>query len=345
MQPVILGDDRHRSHDPPFELNAGQRVSPVWERPARIEAIAGALRAAGYRIAEPEPCADEVLTTVHDPAMVEFARDGYARWVEAGGPEVMIPDTFPSPADLRHGRCPTSPLGAAGWWCTDTATPVVAGTYAAARAGVDLAVTGADLLLGGTQVVYALTRPPGHHAGSDFYGGFCLLNPAAIAARRLAEHGPVAVLDLDVHHGNGTQDIFWRDAQVLVVSIHGDTDQLYPFFSGSAEERGQGPGLGATRNLPLPAGTTDDPYLRTLHTAVEVVQDHDPLAVVVSLGFDTSSADPIGSLALSAGAYPRIGRVLRDLDRPLLLVQEGGYAIDRLGDHATAVLDGLTEPT
>ncbi len=345
MQPVILGDDRHRSHDPPFELNAGQHVAPVWEQPARIDAIAGALRAAGYRIAAPEPCDDEVLTTVHAAAMVDFARHGYAQWLEAGGPEVMIPDTFPPPAALRHGRCPTSPLGAAGWWCTDTATPIVAGTYAAARAGVDLAVTGADLLVGGTEAVYALTRPPGHHAGPDSYGGFCLFNPAAIAARRLSEHGPVAVLDLDVHHGNGTQDIFWRDGQVLVVSLHGDPDHLYPFFSGRAEERGEGPGHGATHNLPLPAGTADEAYLRVLHTAAEVIHDHGPLAVVVSLGFDTSSADPIGSMALSTDAYLRIGRLLRDLGRPLLLIQEGGYAIDRLGDYATAVLDGLTEPT
>lgn len=335
--PVVV-DDAHEGHDPGYELNAGRRVEPRHERPARAEAIRGALAVAGHPALPARRHGDAPLTAVHDPGLVAFLRDGYDAWRAAGGPEVMLPDTFPSPRWARGGRATASPTGQLGWWCFDTATPLVAGSYAAGRAAVDVALTAAGLVAGGTPAVYGLTRPPGHHAGPDYFGGFCLFNHAAVAARSLTAGGRVAVLDVDVHHGNGTQDVFYADPEVLYVSVHGDPDHLFPFFSGFSEELGEGPGRGTTRNLPLGPGTEDAAYLAALTVACELITDFDPASVVVSLGFDGSVHDPLGSLALTRDGYAELGMLVAALDRPTLLVQEGGYAVEHLGELATTVL-------
>jgi acetoin utilization deacetylase AcuC-like enzyme len=338
---VIVTDPAHRGHDPAYELNAGRLVSPRHERPARLDAIEAALTAAGLPRRGATPADEATITAVHDAGLLAFLRDGYDAWRAAGGPEVMLPDTFRSPRWAGGGRPSASPLAAPGWWCVDTATPIVAGSYAAARAAVDVALTAAELLTDGTPITYGLTRPPGHHAGPDYLGGFCLLNHAAVAARELSRFGRVAVLDVDVHHGNGTQDVFWRDPDVLYVSLHAHPDHLFPFFSGFAEERGEGPGRGTTCNLPLAAGTSDEGYLDALRIAAEVVEDFDPTAVVVSLGLDAADADPIGSLALTGDGFERLGRTIAALDRPTVLLQEGGYALERLGELTLRVLSGL----
>ena len=339
--PVIV-DDTHQQHDPPFELNAGERVAPVYERPARVDAIRVALRAAGAIELAPTPADDAAVTAVHDAGMLSFLATGYDAWRAAGGPEVMIPDTFRSPAWGRGGRATRSPLGAAGWYCTDTATPIVAGSYAAARAAVDIACTAVDLVVAGAPAAYGLTRPPGHHAGRDYLGGFCLLNHAAIAARRLAgAGGRVAIIDVDVHHGNGTQDVFWEDPDVLYLSVHTDPDHQYPFFSGFTDELGAGAGQGTTRNLPLAPGTDDAGFLGAVEVMCELTTAFDPAAVVVSLGFDAAEADPLGQLAVTAAGYAGLGRLLGALDRPTVLLQEGGYALEAIGALAVATLDGL----
>jgi acetoin utilization deacetylase AcuC-like enzyme len=337
----VVADDRHRLHDPPFELNTGQRVSPVYERPARLDAIQAALVAEGHRPVPAGSHDDAALTAVHDPAMVAFLRDGHAAWRRAGGPETMIADTFRSPRWNRGGRPSASPIAQLGWWCFDTATPLVAGSYTAARAAVDVALTGADLVTAGAPVVYALTRPPGHHAGRDYFGGFCLFNHAAVAAHALTAGGRVTILDLDVHHGNGTQDLFWRDDAVQYVSLHGSPDHLYPYFSGFADERGDGPGRGTTLNVPLPRGTTDAAYLAALDRALDAVTTFDPATVVVSLGLDASEHDPIGTLGLTATGFRAAGERVGALGRPTLLLQEGGYALAHLGPLAAAVLAGV----
>jgi acetoin utilization deacetylase AcuC-like enzyme len=337
----VLVDGTHRHHDPPFELDRGQAVSPVWEHPGRIDTIRRAVVGEGHDLLPSVAHDDALLREVHDPAMVDFLRDGYRTWRDAGGPEVMIADTFRSPRWGGGGRPTASPFGQLGYWCFDTATPLVEGSYAAARAAVDLALTGADLVAEGTRSIYALTRPPGHHAGRDYFGGFCLFNHAAIAARRLTARGRVAILDLDVHHGNGTQDLFWRDGEVLYVSLHGSPDHLFPYFTGFADEGGEGPGRGTTRNLPLGEGTDDEAYLDALEVAADVVTSFDPASLVVSLGLDAAREDPIGSLALSPLAFAGMGRTVAALDRPTLVLQEGGYATDRLGELAVAFLAGL----
>jgi acetoin utilization deacetylase AcuC-like enzyme len=340
--PVVV-DDRHRQHDPPYELNAGRRVTPVHERPARLDAILDGLRAIGIEERAPGDHGDEVLDGVHDPAMVTYLREAYPAWRDAGGPEVMIADTFRSPRWAGGGRRPSSPLGALGWFCTDTATPVVAGSYVAARVAVDVACTAVDLVLDGADAAYGLTRPPGHHAGPDYFGGFCLLNHAAVAAQRLRAHGRVAIIDVDVHHGNGTQDVFWRDPQVLYLSVHTDPDHQYPYFSGYPDELGEGAGHGTTRNLPLPPGTGDDGVLAAVEVAGELADAFDPVAVVVSLGYDAAAADPLGQLAVTAAGYARLGALLGALDRPTVLLQEGGYALDHLGALAAGTLSAFVD--
>lgn len=209
---------------------------------------------------------------------------------------------------------------------------------------MDIALTAAEQLDNGIPVVYGLTRPPGHHAGADYFGGFCLFNHAAVAARSLTAGGRVAVLDIDVHHGNGTQDVFWDDDQVLYVSLHGDPDHLFPFFSGFSDEHGEGPGRGSTRNLPLGPGTTDAAYLDALTVACEVIDAFDPVSIVVSLGLDASEHDPLGSLSLTLAGYAAAGTMIAALGRPTLLLQEGGYAIEHLGELATTVLAAFPTP-
>jgi acetoin utilization deacetylase AcuC-like enzyme len=344
LQVPVVVDGTHRAHDPAYELNGGREVRPRHERPARVDAIEEALRVAGHPSLAARPFDDRALLAVHDPGMVAFLRDGYDAWRAAGGPEVMLPDTFRSPRWARGGRPSASPIGQLGWWCFDTATPLVAGSYAAGRAAVDIALTGAERLTSGSQAVYGLTRPPGHHAGTDYFGGFCLFNHAAVAARSLTPGGRVAVLDIDVHHGNGTQDVFWDDDQVLYVSLHGDPDHLFPFFSGFSDERGGTAGRGTTRNLPLGPGADDAAYLQALTVACELIDGFDPGSIVVSLGLDASEHDPLGSLALTREGYAAAGAMIASLDRPTLLLQEGGYALDHLGELAVTVLAPFAAP-
>jgi acetoin utilization deacetylase AcuC-like enzyme len=340
--PVVAGD-AHRGHDPPHEVNYGEIVRPVYERPERAERLRDALAAAGHPLVEPVPHGPGPVLAVHEPALVGFLEQAWPAWRAAGGPEALIPDTFALGRLARGGgRDPGRGIGRAGWYCFDTATPLVAGSFAAAAAAADVALTAADLVAGGEPAAYALCRPPGHHAGPGYYGGFCLLNNAAIAARRLAAGGRVAVVDVDFHHGNGTQDIFWEDAGVLYVSLHGDPARHYPFFTGAAEETGGGPGAGTTRNLPLPDGTGDDAYLAALAEALAVVDAFDPAAVVVSAGFDTFEGDPIGAFRVTTAGFGRIGAALAALGRPTVVVQEGGYAVEALGANAVALMRGMS---
>ena len=340
--PVVAGD-AHRGHDPPYEVNYGEVVRPVYERPERAERLRDALAAAGHPLVEPVAHGPEPVLAVHEPALVGFLEGAWPAWRAAGGPEVLIPDTFALGRLARGGgRDLGSGVGRPGWFCFDTATPLVAGSYTAAAAAADVALTAADLVAGGAPAAYALCRPPGHHAGPGYYGGFCLLNNAAIAARAAAAGGRVAVVVVDFHHGNGTQDIFWEDPEVLYVSLHGDPAGHYPFFTGAADETGAGPGAGTTRNLPLPDGTGDDAYLDALAEALAVVEAFDPATLVVSAGFDTFEGDPIGAFRVTTAGFARIGSALAALGRPTVVVQEGGYALDALGANAVALMRGMS---
>ena len=335
---IVVDNPAHRLHDGGMEMHRGGLV-PCYEMPSRADFILAALREAGHPVRAPDAFPDDALLAVHDEAFVAFLRGAWARWTAAGHDGFMLPSAFPARA-LRRDVVPDSIHGAMGWWGFDTSTPMVAGTWAAARGAADAAMTAASLLAAGERAAYALCRPPGHHAGRATYGGYCFLNNAALAVERLRAHGRsrVAVLVVDFHHGNGTQDIFWRRGDVLFVSIHGDPRTEYPWFLGHADERGEGDGAGTTLNLPLPRGTAWPAYERALGTALDAIAAFGAEALVVSLGVDTFEHDPISAFALGADCFPRLGARLAALGLPTVLVQEGGYAVAEVGHNVAAVV-------
>jgi acetoin utilization deacetylase AcuC-like enzyme len=349
--PLIASDD-HLGHAGLIELYAGKEI-PCFESPERATVIREALLATGeYVLEPPEPHGPDPIAAVHDLEVIDLVEgvwaDAIADGHDPGRP--LIPDTF----QLRAyaGRMPLDQLPARrhdrlGAYCFDTATPIVAGTAAAARAAVDIGLTALDRVLeGGARLAYGLCRPPGHHAGRNLIGGYCFFNNAAIVAESLLVRGAerVAILDVDFHHGNGTQQIFWERGEVLYVSLHGDPRGIYPYYSGYATERGAGAGEGTTLNLPLSPGTDGDGYLAALAEGLEAIRAFDPDApLVVSLGFDTYHADPICNLALQTRDYARVGAAIATLDVPVVALQEGGYAVDALGANAVAFLGGLRD--
>jgi acetoin utilization deacetylase AcuC-like enzyme len=343
----VFASDRHRLHDPEREIEASA-FQPPFEHPGRAEAIRRALAAdERFAIDEPSPLAGTaVIEAVHDRGLVRFLATAWAAYQRDVHPaHDVVPDVFAMPG-LRAGMAPAAePVGVGarlGWWCFETTTPLTAGTYDAALSAVDCAVAAADAVLGGAPIAYGLCRPPGHHATTSLYGGYCFFNNAAIAAAHVVTvtGGRVAVLDVDYHHGNGTQQIFYARDDVAFVSLHGDPARAYPYLTGHADETGAGPGRGATCNIPLPAGTDDDAYLAALDRALAAVEAVDPAFVVVSLGVDAYIGDPMCDLAVTTDGFGRIGAAIAGLGRPLVAVQEGGYADEALGANVRAFLLG-----
>jgi acetoin utilization deacetylase AcuC-like enzyme len=251
----------------------------------------------------------------------------------------MLPSAFPA-RDLRQDRVPAGLSARMGYYCFDPGTPIVEGTWEAAFASARCAWTAAAHVAEGARSAYALCRPPGHHASRSVYGGYCFLNNAALAAQHLRDRGSrrVAVLDVDAHHGNGTQAIFWDRDDVLFVSIHGTPDTEYPYFLGYADERGEGAGEGFTHNFPMSRETTWKEYGSTLDTALAVVAGFSPDALVVSLGVDTFAGDPISPFALRTEDFPLMGTRIASLRVPTVLIQEGGYAVSEIGVNVAGVL-------
>ncbi len=317
------------------------------ELPERVDRILAALD--GRPRLEAEPHDDDVLRRVHAPAFVDHLATVHAEWMagpydELVGQDRVVPYVFPTPA-MTQGMPPTRAAathGRAGEFGYDTMTLVGPGTWEAARAAVDCALTAADLVARGeSRTAYALCRPPGHHATRDGYGGSCYLNSSAIAAQALrdAGHGTVAVVDLDAHHGNGTQAIFWERGDVRYGSLHVDPAAgWFPHYFGHASETGSGEGVGATRNLPLAEGTGDEPWLEAVRELADFAGGAD--ALVVSLGVDAAADDPESPLQVSADGYHAAGRLLGSLGLPAVVVQEGGYHLDTLGGLVAAYLDG-----
>ncbi|MFP4054772.1 MAG: GNAT family N-acetyltransferase [Phycisphaerae bacterium] len=308
------------------------------ERPARVDTLRKALDRTGlFTPLTVRRFGLAPVHDVHDRAFVRFLRDTCGK---VRGRIPFYADTFPA---QRPRRKPKAALVQAGYYCTDSFTPLNAAAYQAARYAADVALTAADGLLQGRPVAYALCRPPGHHAGVDTCGGFCYLNNAAIAAHYLSGHGTVAVLDTDYHHGNGTQEIFYRRRDVRTVSIHGHPDFEYPYFSGFADERGEGEGLGYNHNIPLPAGTDDDRYLPALRRAIRPIREERPDFVVLCVGFDVLSGDPTATFDLTPLILGEIGKAIAALHRPILVVQEGGYRLRNLRRGAISLFNGLAE--
>ncbi|GMT96303.1 acetylpolyamine amidohydrolase AphB [Corallococcus caeni] len=329
----------HAGHDGGVELHRGQLV-PCYECPARVDFIEQALRAAGHHTwLPPRDFPLERLLNIHDAGFIEFLRTAYPRWRAEGRDGSMLPSGFPA-RGLRRDRVPSGIHGAMGYYAFDAGTPIVSGTWEAALASAHCAMTAAALVTEGARAAYALCRPPGHHAASGTYGGYCFLNNAALAAQGLRDAGKarVALLDVDYHHGNGTQEIFWERDDVLFISIHGTPDTEYPYFLGYADERGAGRGEGYTLNLPLQRGTDWAGYSAALATAREAIQAFRADALVVSLGVDTYDGDPISAFKLRKEHFPLLGGQLAGLGLPTVLVQEGGYAVEDIGHNVAAVL-------
>jgi len=347
----VVFSPAHLGHDVVTETVLGT-VIPANEVPERAERIRSTLEAdGGFSFVAPTEHGTGPILAVHEPGLLRFLEEAWpaARAQSIGRPS-LIADTYPSfrmfegmSAEAIASRPETGNAGGrAGWWGLDSANPLVAGTYVAARAAVDVALTAADLALGGEPAAYGLCRPPGHHAARSMAGGYCFLNNAAIAAEAIAQATGerVAILDLDYHHGNGTQQIFWRRGDVLYVSLHADPARQYPFFLGYADETGEGEGSGANLNLPLPAGTDDETYLAALDRGLAAIAETPGSVVVVSLGFDTYGHDPIGDFALTTAVYHECGRRVAALGRSLVILQEGGYHRPSLGANARAWLRG-----
>lgn len=334
-------DTRQWRHDPKHFMANGA-ILPNPEQPRRIEVLQAGAEAAGCVFAAPEDAGLAPIAALHSAEYLTFLQNIHARWrrIPGAGAEV-IPNIHPA---ARTDGYPKSAVGQAGYHQADTACPIAEGTWEAAYWSAQSAITGADLIGGGERGAYVLSRPPGHHAFGDLAGGFCFLNNSGIAAQRLLDAGlRPTILDIDVHHGNGTQGIFYDRDDVLTVSIHADPARFYPFFWGHAQERGAGRGLGANLNLPLARGTGDDDYLDTLAVALRQVTSFGTEVLVVALGLDASIDDPFQGLAITGDGFARIGAALARTGLPVLFVQEGGYLSDSLGNNLTRVLTGFQE--
>jgi len=345
----VVYSSEHLRHAPSFEVEDGKAVA-AYEVLERAETIRLALMAdGGFAFEAPAEHGTEPITAVHEPAMLAYLESAWRDWVAAGETAAeIIPDTFPLPA--YHERMdrpagPGHPRAQVATWVFDTSSAIVEGTYDAARSAVDVALTAADLVLGGERFAYGLCRPPGHHAARAMMGGYCYFNNAAIVADDLARRtgGRVAILDVDYHHGNGTQQIFYARGDVLYVSLHGDPARAYPYFSGFAEETGTGAGTGATLNLPLPEGCGGEEYLTHLDQALDAIDAFGDAPLVVSLGIDTYRLDPICDLALTTETYAEVGQRVAAFGRPTVVLQEGGYFVPDLGQNVRSWLRGLEE--
>ncbi len=342
--------DRHRLHAPGCGVWLGV-TSPGDEEPDRGDALRDSLDAAGAVRHGATAHGDAPVLAVHNPEMVEFLSRAHADWVAAGplddpGQPLVVPYVF-ALAQLTHGRSaprPTAIRAEVGLYAMDTMTPIGSGTYEAARAAAACAPTAADLVIAGAPAAYAAVRPPGHHAGPSFYGGSCYLNNAAIAAQHLRDSGAarVAIIDIDAHHGNGTQEVFWERADVWFGSVHVDPGAgWFPHFVGFAGERGAGDGAGTTFNAALPPGAGDDEWVRAVRSLASDAGGHRPEALVVSLGVDAAEGDPESPLRVTRSAYHEAGSSLAGVGVPTVFVQEGGYDIVALGDLVLAVLEGF----
>ncbi len=333
----------HRSHHS-IELDRG-RLVPSWEGPERADRIREAVIEARLGpIVEPDPLDRALLGRVHDPVYVEFLERAWDRWV-ADGYEAPGAMGIAWPGRRLGRRRPDDLLGQLGYHSFAADCSIVAGTWTAVASSAAVAQTAAQFVADGERTAFALCRPPGHHAMSDQFGGYCYLNNAAVAAQLLVEGGAdrVAILDLDHHHGNGTQDIFFARSDVAFCSLHADPSHRFPWFLGHADERGAGAGDGYSRNLPLPPGTGVDAWREALDAGLTWLGPLGIDALVVSLGVDTFVDDPISDFELATSDYPPVGRRLAGAGLPTVFVMEGGYATDALGPNVVGVLEGFLQ--
>ncbi|WP_428409769.1 GNAT family N-acetyltransferase [Hyphococcus sp.] len=325
--PVIV-NDKHDIHH--------IRERGYVEAPVRVKSILAELtKCAFFKETPAKNFPERWIKAVHDPKLADYIERACK---DAPEGKSVYPYVFP----VRNaGRMPKDRSVLAGYWCIDTFTPLNKNAYPAAREAVDCTLTAAEMVLDGAPAAYALVRPPGHHAEHKAFGGFCYFNNAAVAANYLSEYGRVAVLDVDYHHGNGTQDIFYERADVLTVSIHGDPSFAYPYFTGFKDETGRGEGAGFNLNLPLAETITADDHRKALHRALARIAEHDPAFLVIALGLDAAKGDPTGTWPYVASDFARMGEIIASAGLPTLFVQEGGYRVQNLGVNARRFFEGF----
>ncbi len=326
---LVYFSDAQQLHHPASFLFRG-RPKPNPETPARIEALLGTARARGHDLRHADTWDEGALRRAHTPDYLEFLDTAWTRWTSfTGGEDEIVPQVHPN----RHmdGR-PSGILGQIGRYIADANCPIHGGTAAAARGAVGAALSATRAVLEGTRVAYAACRPPGHHAFSDAASGFCILNNVAIAAEYARSRvDRVAILDIDIHHGNGTQSIFYARPDVLFVSVHRDPSNFYPFYAGFADERGSGAGEGFNLNLPLPARYDDEACLEALRAGLARIHDFGPDLLFVSLGLDAHVSDPHGSGGMTTEGFGRVAAAIGSLSFPAVVIQEGGYLSPDLG--------------
>ncbi len=339
-------------HSPQQFMRLG-RISAPTDLPARAESLQNALAARGVDVQAPPDYGRKPLESVHSTQYLDYLETAYTRWqaMKAPGIDPGI-EVLPNLSPYYNGRvdqasrppCPsTSIVAQTGYYLSDLSCPIGPNTWRSALRSTHSALAAAEHVAATKGHAYALCRPSGHHAHADRAGGFCYLNSSAVAASRLRQTwSKVAVLDVDAHHGDGTQNIFYQRNDVMTVSLHADPTGYYPFFTGYAHERGHGEGLGYNLNLPVPHGAGNSQFLEALDTALVALRDYKPEALVLALGFDTYKDDPISVLKLDIDAYRDIGARIGALDLPTVVVQEGGYMVEAIGPALDAFLQGLS---
>jgi len=338
----VIYSEKHKLRDAKTELYGGELVTP-FEAPFRAEWILDAVQTAGHgEIRSPEAFDLETALQVHDPQYLAFMETVWKRWVDDGYKGEAIPTCFPA-RRFEQSRPPRDVEGALGYYGFAAETAITENTWEAAIAAMQVAMTGADLLAQTGKPVFSLCRPPGHHCSIDQFGGYCFMNNAAVAAQHLRNSGvgKVAVLDVDFHHGNGTQDIFYLRDDVFFASLHGDPLDAFPHFLGFVEETGNGKGDGYNANYPLPPGTPYEIWAEALENALKRISAFGAEAMVVSLGVDTYEKDPISFFKLKSADFSRYGERLGQFGLPTLFCMEGGYGVKEIGLNVANVLSGF----
>jgi acetoin utilization deacetylase AcuC-like enzyme len=329
----VFYSEEHRKHEPPFEVFDGGVRVPYLENTDRMDRILQALKQVDWAdFCAPTDFGLEPIHTVHDRDYIDFLASCWRDWMasEAQDKSVLLPATF---ALRRQPHKPSGLLGRMGYHLMDLSACIVEGTFSAALASANCALSAAEAVAIGERSAFALCRPPGHHAGRDYAGGYCFINNASVAANWLAARGRVALLDIDYHCGNGTQDIFYERSDVLTISIHADPNFEYPHYWGFPEETGSGAGAGFHRNFPLEKGTDDSRYISTLESALTLVRRFEPAYLIVSAGMDIYADDPLGTISVTSAGIAEIGKRIASLGLSTIVVMEGGYANEVLGTN------------
>lgn len=340
----VFHSQDHRLHFPQAELSGGQFVTP-FERPSRVEYVLNRLRERGLTdIVKPDAVDMKPVQALLDPGYLRFLETVWDAWKAEGMAGEVIAANVPA-RGMHMDRIPDNIDGKVGYYCHASETAMTQGTWAAALSSVACAQSAQRHVAAGADAAFALCRPPGHHATSDQYGGYCFINNAAVTAQMFRDDGvaKVAILDIDFHHGNGTQSLFYDRADVMFASLHGAPQEAYPYYLGYADETGKGEGVGTNLNYPMSAGTSYEVWSAALDDAIQKITEWGAEALVVSLGVDAYKEDPISFFKLESDDFTDAGRRIGRMKLPTVFCMEGGYAVEAVGVNTVNVLEGFKD--